>query len=186
MKYLLTIVLIIFFIQNCFSQLSDTIQINFCKGIDYIEIFKSTRNEVKTFRNLQYTTVKQASHVDTRFGPYYKKSRIYVNDSLKLTFIFETKRKKSISIFHQEIRLFVNIRFAKKRLEKIVIRNNNAILNKEIQIGRSTKQDVVKLFGQNGFETNPKYVSYEINGVTTDFSFSDNGYLHEITIKTNN
>jgi len=156
------IVLLSYFSLSTQAQ-TDTVIINAGHGVDNIVVEKSSQKEVRNFKKIKFIKEKRVGGVCARWKTIKYREINYVNDSVGLKFKFRTLLKRRTNF----------------KLKEITISKKGKTVNGFI-IGRSTKEEVVKLYGLETDWQKKDYIVYDDYGIS--FLFDNNGVISEIEI----
>ncbi len=164
------VLLIVFFCTSnvIIGRQSDTLLIKPGKGVDNIVVHRSSQEAVKKFKKVTFITSKGTGIACGTFGSRRFRSAKYKNDSLGLMFEFKTSLVRApFQIFH------------KLKLQEIIV-SKKGLTDNGLVIGKSTKQDVIALYGLPPNWKNEGFIAYYEKGIS--LSFDDNGIISEIQI----
>jgi hypothetical protein len=147
---------------------TDTLKISPGQGVDNIIVEKSSQTDIKNFRKVKFTKDKGTGIACGAFGSRRFRATKFQNDNLGLTFEFKT----SLARWPFQI-------FLRKRLEKITITKTATTAN-YLVIGKSTREDVINIYGLQPDWKNQSYISYTDKGIA--FTFGNNGTISSIEI----
>lgn len=149
----------------CFSiqAQTDTVIINAGRGVDNIVVEKSSQKEVSNFKKIKFIKEKRIGLICGKGRTHKYHAINYVNDSVGLKFKFRTS-------------LDIRTNF---KLNEITISKKGKTTD-GLVIGKSTKEEVVKLYGLETDWQKKDYIVYDDNGIS--FLFDSNGIISEIEI----
>jgi hypothetical protein len=174
-KYFLIVFL--FIVSYAFCQQPDTLVIKAGHSVDSITLLKRPRADLKKMKNEKFAEDKGHGTYPGRIGPSLGGRWItYKNDRLTLEFYTPVVRWPEEYLY-------------KRRLQSITV-TKNAKTTEGLIIGKSTKENVIALYGQPhnlnnhgeliSNDPNSRYLMYMDRGIS--FHFSELGIITEISI----
>ena len=155
------------FSTEMFGQ-TDTLIIKAGQSIDDFLVPTSSKRDARNFKNQKFQKTSGAGIACGTYGSRRFRSTAYKNETLGLTFEFKTSRAPwPFQIFH------------KKRLDKITITKKAKTVDGLI-IGKSSRQNVISIYGLLPDWKNESYLSYTDKGIA--FRFNDSGTITSIEL----